>query len=103
MATVKIREASDASEQEIFQQIARKLRLPSYFGNNFAALTGFLAGYDAELEDCLGDMAESTRVDVVRYRDDPDPKRRTFFGTLCTVVARAALENPNVHLTMYEK
>jgi len=48
-------------------------------------------------------MTESTRVDVVRYRDDPDPKRRAFFGTLCAVVARVALENPNVHLTMYEK
>lgn len=50
MATVKIREASDASEQEIFQQIAKKLRFPSYFGNNFAAL-----------EDCLGDMTEHPR------------------------------------------
>lgn len=92
MATVKIREASNASEQEIFQQIAKKLKFPSYFGNNFAAL-----------EDCLGDMTENTRVDVVRYRDDPDPKRRAFFGTLCAVVARVALENPNAHLTMYEK
>ena len=73
-------------------KIAKKLKFPSYFGNNFAAL-----------EDCLGDMTESTRVDVVRYRDDPDPKRRAFFGTLCAVVARVALENPNVHLTMYEK
>ena len=92
MATVKIREASDASEQEVFQQIAKKLKFPDYFGNNFAAL-----------EDCLDDMTESTRIDVVRYRYDPNPKRRAFFATLCAVVARAALENPNVHLTMYEK
>jgi RNAse (barnase) inhibitor barstar len=93
VATVKIREASDASEQEIFQQIAKKLKFPDYFGNNFAAL-----------EDCLGDMTESTRVDIVRYRDDPGSEAaRVLWDPLCTVVARVALENPNVHLTMYEK
>ena len=90
MATVKLREQSDATEREMWDLIARKLKLPDYFGRNFAAL-----------QDCLEDVDVSTRFDVTRTREDVPAERRAFFDRLCTVVGRVALENENVHLTVY--
>ncbi|MDD6693325.1 MAG: barstar family protein [Atopobiaceae bacterium] len=92
MATVKLRELGSETDQEVWDLIARKLKLPAYFGKNLAAL-----------EDCLEDMDTSTRFDVTRAREGVPAARRDLFDGICSVVARVALENDNVHLTVYTK
>ncbi|MGN0054987.1 MAG: hypothetical protein ACI360_00905 [Atopobiaceae bacterium] len=132
MATVKLRETFNGSDQEILELIAKKLRLnltpdvqpingdaasagdatpagdtasakdAASAGNSTPKGDSTSAALDA-LAQSLAQVSESTRFDITRYRDDVSPKRHKFFDELCLVVGRAAFDNPNVHLTLYQK
>lgn len=114
MATVKLRETYNGSDQEILELVAKKLHLDLAPGAQTASGDAASAEGTAPKGDStsaaldalaqnLAQASESTRFDITRYRNDVSPRRRKFFDELCLVVGRAAFDNPNVHLTLYQK
>ncbi|MGN0287344.1 MAG: hypothetical protein ACI4B6_06710 [Atopobiaceae bacterium] len=114
MATVKLRETFNGSDQEILELITKKLHLDLTPGaqttsGDAASAEGMTPKGDSTspsldaLAQSLAQVSESTRFDITRYRDDVSPRRHKFFDELCLVVGRAAFDNPNVHLTLYQR
>ena len=65
--------------------IAQALDFPDYYGENLDALA-----------DCLGDICHPVEVSICRKFDNVD----NWFDQVSSIFIQAALENPNIRLTM---
>ena len=70
--------------------LARRLRLPSYYGNNLDALN-----------DCLGEIAEPTRI-LLRNASHLRESLGEYGGRLIAVLVEAAEQNHSITFVLRE-
>lgn len=78
MRKLEIDERDFKTPEELMGYLAKELRFPAYFGGTLPAF-----------RDCLGDIAEPTRIRVRRR----SPEGRTWFEAATLALLRAACEN----------
>lgn len=83
--TVRLNESEFENVESFHAFIAEALRFPEYYGGNLDALS-----------DCLGDICHPVEIAIARRFDDVD----NWFDLVTGIFIRAALENPNLHVTV---
>ncbi|MEA4940804.1 MAG: barstar family protein [Christensenella sp.] len=78
------------SREHAHAHLARRLRLPSYYGNNLDALN-----------DCLGEIVEPTRI-LLRNASHLRESLGEYGERLIAVLAEAAERNPSVTFVLRE-
>lgn len=86
---VRIIGARCSSQEELHAFLKKKLELPDYYGANLSALA-----------DCLSEMGVPTHITVAINEPEVEPGMQAYILRLVQVLAREALVNENVTLTI---